>query len=63
MAKRVFIKPDWLKANHVHDIYSVSGCISEDFAHCLFATFEEAETKNSEPGPYRIFAVYSVGWP
>jgi hypothetical protein len=39
-------------------------------AHCLFATFEEAETNltngafdKSEPGPYRIFAVYSIDWP
>lgn len=39
-------------------------------AHCLFGSFAEAEThlnngafKNSEPGPYRIFAVYSVVWP
>ena len=38
--------------------------------HCLFASFEEAETniKNGafircEPGPYRIFSVYSVDWP
>ena len=38
-------------------------------AHCLFATFEEAEAalsrgafENSEPGPYRIFAVYSEEW-
>ena len=37
--------------------------------HCLFASFEEAETniKNGafircEPGPYRIFSVYSVDW-
>jgi hypothetical protein len=36
-------------------------------AHCLFDSFEEAEThlkngafKDCEPGPYRIFAVYSV---
>ncbi len=35
--------------------------------HCLFATFEDAEAalnrgafKDSEPGPYRILAVYSV---
>jgi hypothetical protein len=174
MAKRVCKKPDWLNANHVVDIYSVSGCVSEDFVnyinywkhngywffdspeiirivarknsielegtslfyyeahelefdgecwrpyapepsfptdvvppcrkqlegfdvvtfscrtspecsplscnslakdlrtngHCLFASFEEAETnvnnrafKNSEPGPYRIFGVYSVDWP
>jgi len=39
-------------------------------AHCLFASFEDAETNltndafnDSEPGPYRIFAVYSVDWP
>ena len=35
--------------------------------HCLFASFEEAKARierhdfdNSEPGPFRIFAVYSV---
>ncbi len=32
MAKRVYKRPDWLKAPHVADIYSVSGCVSEDFA-------------------------------
>jgi hypothetical protein len=39
-------------------------------AHCLIASFEEAEKQitnglfnNSEPGPYRVFAVYSVDWP
>lgn len=39
-------------------------------AHCLFASFDEAETnikngtfKNCEPGPYRILSVYSVDWP
>ncbi len=173
MAKRVYKKPDWLKAAQVIDIYSVSNCVSEDFAdyinywkhngywlfdspeviksiakgnslqlegmllfyyeayemefdgaswqpyapdpsfptnvvppsckqlegfdvitfyaktspecsplscnslakdlrtndHCLFAAFDDAETniKNGafsqcEPGPYRIFAVYSVDW-
>jgi hypothetical protein len=37
--------------------------------HCLFATFEQAEAslnsgafKDAEPGPYRIFAVYTVPW-
>ena len=37
--------------------------------HCLFESFDEAKTnlnngafKNAEPGPYRIFAVYSVDW-
>src|SRR5437868_13810409 len=173
MAKRVSKKPDWLKATQVIDVYSVSGCTSEDFAdyinywkhngfwffdspdvirlvanensiglegtnlfyyevhelefeggrwdpvnlepsmptnvvvppsrqlegfdvvtfsqrnapecsplscnhlaeevvtnsHCLFASFEEAEVNvkngvfnNSEPGPYRIFSVFSVEW-
>jgi len=39
-------------------------------AHCLFPTFEDANAnlangafKDCEPGPYRIFAVYSVDWP
>ena len=39
-------------------------------AHCLFSSFDEAMTNvsngafnESEPGPYRIFAVYSLDWP
>ena len=32
MAKRVAPRPDWLKANSVTDIYSVSHCTSRDFA-------------------------------
>ena len=32
MAKRVEKSPDWLGAPNVDDIYSVSPCISEDFA-------------------------------
>ena len=39
-------------------------------SHCLLKSFEEAETalqrgvfEAAEPGPYRIFAVYSVEWP
>ena len=38
--------------------------------HCLFVSFDQAyETvtngafNQAEPGPYRIFAVYSVAWP
>jgi hypothetical protein len=38
--------------------------------HCLLSTFEEAKRglesgdfNGCEPGPYRIFAVYSVDWP
>ncbi len=38
--------------------------------HCLLASLEQAQHlleigqfKNSEPGPYRIFAVHSVEWP
>lgn len=38
--------------------------------HCLLTSLEQARDlleqgrfKNSEPGPYRIFAVYSVAWP
>ena len=32
MAKRVVVRPDWIKAEGVADIYSVSGCVSKDFA-------------------------------
>jgi len=32
MAKRVSLRPEWLKAERVLDIYSVSNCISPDFA-------------------------------
>jgi hypothetical protein len=32
MAKRVSKRPDWLKASQVIDVYSVSSCVSEDFA-------------------------------
>ena len=32
MAKRVALKPDWLKTDKVDDILSVSPCMSEDFA-------------------------------
>jgi hypothetical protein len=39
-------------------------------SHCLLASFEEAETnlkngrfRESEPGPYRVFSVYTVDWP
>jgi hypothetical protein len=30
--KKVAARPEWLKAGNVADIYSLSGCISEDFA-------------------------------
>ena len=32
LAKRIAMKPDWLRAQQVTDIYSVSGCVSEAFA-------------------------------
>lgn len=39
-------------------------------SHCLIETFdgaklalESGQFEDAEPGPYRIFAVYSVGWP
>lgn len=42
----------------------------ETNARCLLKSFEQARTllesgafTRSEPGPYRIFAVYSVAWP
>jgi hypothetical protein len=35
MAKRVAQSPDWLGAPKVDDIYSVSSCLSEDFAEYI----------------------------
>ncbi|MES9981547.1 MAG: hypothetical protein ABW107_22780, partial [Candidatus Thiodiazotropha sp. 6PLUC5] len=32
MAKHVVDRPDWLKSNHVNDVYSVSNCVSDYFA-------------------------------
>ncbi|MGE5840429.1 MAG: hypothetical protein ACM34H_10875 [Deltaproteobacteria bacterium] len=32
MHKKVVARPDWLKIDTVFDVYSVSSCISEDFA-------------------------------
>ncbi|MGA7952403.1 MAG: hypothetical protein WCA07_02675 [Gloeobacterales cyanobacterium] len=32
MAKWVTVCPEWIKAERVADIYSVSGCVSKDFA-------------------------------
>ena len=32
MAKRVAERPEWLSADRVTSIYSVSGCVSDDFA-------------------------------
>src|SRR6185369_14526720 len=32
MAKRVSVRPEWLDASGVADVYSVSGCVSHDFA-------------------------------
>lgn len=32
MAKRVELKPEWLKTDQVEDLYSVSNCTSKDFA-------------------------------
>ena len=51
MAKRVVAKPDWLPAERVSSIYSVSGCMSENFAdyikfwrHNGFWLFNSPET-------------------
>jgi len=32
MYKRVASRPDWIKVPSIHDIYSLSSCVSEDFA-------------------------------
>jgi hypothetical protein len=50
MAKHVVARTDWISAGGIKDIYSVSGCISEDFAdyinfwkHNGFWLFDSAE--------------------
>lgn len=35
MAKRVVAKPDWIKAQQVTDVYSVSGHVSDNFAEYI----------------------------
>ena len=35
MAKRVVTRPDWLEAAQVADVYSVSGCTSEEFTEYI----------------------------
>ena len=35
MAKRVTARPEWIQADGVTDIYSVSGCVSNDFAEYI----------------------------
>ena len=54
MSKKVISRPDFLKVDSVSDIYSVSGCISEDFAdyimfwkHNGYWFFNSAETIES----------------
>ena len=54
MAKKVVSRPDYINVDHVTDIYSVSGCISEDFAdyiiywkHNGYWFFDSADTIES----------------
>lgn len=35
MAKRVVRRPDWIKADQVEDIHSVSACVSKNFAEYI----------------------------
>lgn len=35
MAKQVATRPNWLKADRIVDIYSVSNCVSDDFAEYI----------------------------
>ena len=35
LAKRIVTRPDWLKAVHVEEILSLSGCVSENFTNYL----------------------------
>lgn len=74
LIKRVSPRPDWLKAEGVEDIFSVSNCISADFmkyvnywkhnGHWLFDSLEVAQQlarehnvdlKNTTPFYYEIY--------
>jgi hypothetical protein len=35
MAKHAADRPDWLRANRVNDVYSVSNCFSDDFSEYI----------------------------
>lgn len=35
MYKKIVLKPEWLKSQEVTDIYSLNGCISQNFADYL----------------------------
>ena len=61
----------WCRSSPEHSPLSCNS-LAEKLAtneHCLFASFDDAETSlnagafvNAEPGPYRVFSVYSVEW-
>jgi len=62
----------WAKSSPEHSPLSCNSLAEElpTNAHCLFATFEEAEANlnrgafaDCEDGPYRVFAVFSAQWP
>ena len=62
----------YVQTSPEHSPLSCNGLASEveTNARCLLRSFEQARTllengtfKDAEPGPYRIFAVYSVAWP
>ena len=69
LAKKIEICPSWLKADSVQDIYSLSGCISEDFCdyithwkHNGFWLFdspekiaEVAKIENVDLSEHRVF--------
>jgi hypothetical protein len=62
----------WIDGPNSHSPLSCNA-IAEDIptnAHCLLNTLEEAQHylnagafKDGEPGPYRVYAVYTVPWP
>jgi hypothetical protein len=61
MAKRVVVRPDWLEAGRVVDVYSVSGCISKDFAdyvghwkHNGYWLFDSPEIIQQLAGEYSL---------
>src|SRR5271165_1523977 len=61
----------WAKSSPEHSPLSCNSLAEKlhTNAHCLFESFQEAETNindggftNSEPGPYRIFSIFTTDW-
>ncbi|MFC1833594.1 hypothetical protein ACFL2Q_02525 [Thermodesulfobacteriota bacterium] len=61
MAKRVSLRPDWLHAPGVEDIYSVSHCVSDDFTEvCIHEDLNSYWFFDSPSIIWKIAKAYSI---